>query len=242
MNFKDKYSNLISQVASDNLGNFAALSSPTLSKQETVTGLFEIIKNAKPRKFLNRRLIFIALINFFPRLIYMFSRLIFISIFNGAFTELLMAEMPMIFFKQKLVLYWGSPDYQWGFTTMDNTAEYTAKTALQNASPRYLRIAGDLISPREVKNVVSEITGQHFRFFSPGGKKLLGAIIKIIRKLAPGEKELYPAWQGMQYMHNMIDERSNMETLDNNRFSDIQWTGVRDLLSNHMKNLNQQKT
>ena len=45
MNFKDKYSNLISQVASDNLGNFAALSSPTLSKQETVTGLFEIIKN-----------------------------------------------------------------------------------------------------------------------------------------------------------------------------------------------------
>lgn len=82
VNFKDKYSNLISQVASDNLGNLAALSSPTLSKQETVTGLFEIIKNNKPRKFLNRRLIFIALIKFFPRLTYMFSRLIFISIFN----------------------------------------------------------------------------------------------------------------------------------------------------------------
>ena len=82
MNFKDKYSNLISQVASDNLGNFAALSSPTLSKQETVTGLFEIIKNAQPRNFLNRQLIFIALIKFFPRLIYMFSRLIFITIFN----------------------------------------------------------------------------------------------------------------------------------------------------------------
>ena len=82
MNFKDKYSNLISQVASDNIGNFAALSSPTLSKQETVTGLFEIIKNAKPRKHLYRRLIFIALIKFFPRLIYMFSRLTFISIFN----------------------------------------------------------------------------------------------------------------------------------------------------------------
>jgi hypothetical protein len=152
------------------------------------------------------------------------------SIFNGAFTELLMAEMPMIFFKQKLVLYWGSPDYQWGFTTMDNTAEYTAKTALQNASPRYLRIAGDLISPREVKNVVSEITGQHFRFFSPGGKKLLGAIIKIIRKLAPGEKELYPAWQGMQYMHNMIDERSKIDVLDNDRYPEIKWTTAKDLL------------
>ena len=82
MNYKQKYSNLISDVASDNLGNFAALSSPTLSKQETVTGLFEIIKNDKPRKLLNRRLILIAFIKFFPRLTYMFTRLIFISIFN----------------------------------------------------------------------------------------------------------------------------------------------------------------
>ena len=93
-----------------------------------------------------------------------------------------------------------------------------------------LRIAGDLISPREVKNVVSEITGQHFRFFSPGGKKLLGAIIMIIRKLAPGEKELYPAWQGMQYMHNMIDERSKIDVLDNDRYPEIKWTTAKDLL------------
>jgi len=164
------------------------------------------------------------------------------SIFNGAFMELLSNEMPMLFFKQRLVFYWGNADHRWGFTTMDNTAAYTARVALESSSPRYLRIAGDLISPLEIRTVVSNVTSQKFRLFRPGGQSLLGLFIKLTKKMAPAENELYPAWQGMQYMHNMIDERSNMETLDNNRFSDIQWTGVRDLLLNHMKNLNQQKT
>ena len=152
------------------------------------------------------------------------------SIFNGAFTELLTNEMPMILFKQKMILYWGKADHKWGFTTMDNTAEYTAKVAHDSSTPRYLRIAGDLISPREVKTVTSALTRQKFRLFRPGGKWLLGVIIKIAKKMAPGEKELYPAWQGMQYMHNMIDERSKIDNLDNDRYPEIRWTTVKDVL------------
>lgn len=155
------------------------------------------------------------------------------SIFNGAFAELLTNEMPMILFKQKMILYWGNADHQMGFTTMDNTAEFTAKVALDSSTPRYLRVAGDLISPRDIKNVVSEITGQKFRLFRPGGQSLLGVIIKIARKLAPAEKELYPAWQGMQYMHNMIDDRSKINKLDNDRYPEIKWTTVEELLENH---------
>jgi hypothetical protein len=153
------------------------------------------------------------------------------SIFNGAFTELLLNEMPLILFKQKTILYWGNAGYKWGFTTMDNTAEFTAEVALDASTPRYLRIAGDLISPQEIRTVVSTLTGQKFRLFSPGGKWLLGLFIKIAKKLAPGEKELYPAWQGMQYMHNMIDERSKMAKLDNDRYPEIRWTTVKDVLS-----------
>lgn len=155
------------------------------------------------------------------------------SIFNGAFTELLIDEMPMILFKQKMILYWGNKDYKLGFTTMDNTAEFTAKVALDSNTPRYLRIAGDLISPREVKVIASQVTGQKFRLFRPGGQRLLAIIIKIARKLAPGEKELYPAWQGMQYMHNMIDERSKIAKLDNSRYPEIHWTTVKDFLFKH---------
>jgi hypothetical protein len=155
------------------------------------------------------------------------------SIFNGAFTELLIDEMPMILFKQKIILYWGNKDYKLGFTTMDNTAEFTAKVALDSNTPRYLRIAGDLISPSEVKVIASQVTGQKFRLFRPGGQRLLAIIIKIARKLAPGEKELYPAWQGMQYMHNMIDERSKIAKLDNDLFPEIHWITVKDFLFKH---------
>ena len=157
------------------------------------------------------------------------------TVFNGAFTDLITDQMPLILFKQKIVLYWGSADYRWNFTTVEDTAVYTANAALDSSTPRYLRIAGDQINPREIKIVTSEVTGEKFRLLRAGGKGLLGMIIKIARKLAPGEKELYPAWQGMQYMHNMIDERSRVEKLDNDRYSDMHWTTVREVLINHQK-------
>ena len=152
------------------------------------------------------------------------------SIFNGAFTELLIDEMPMILFKQKIILYWGNKDYKLAFTTMDNTAEFTAKVALDSNTPRYLRIAGDLISPRAVKVIASQVTGQKFRLFRPGGQRLLAIIIKIARKLAPGEKELYPAWQGMQYMRDIMEGRIIFQKYDNERYSKINWTTVKEFL------------
>lgn len=155
------------------------------------------------------------------------------SIFNGAFTELITDEMHMILTKPGIILYWGDGNRKWGFTTMDNTAEFTAKVALDKSSPRYLCIAGDLVSPQEVKVIASEVYGQKFRLVSPGGKWLLGAIIKIARKFNAAQNELYPAWQGMQYMHNMIDERSKIEELDNDRYPEIRWTTVKDFLYQH---------
>ena len=159
------------------------------------------------------------------------------SVFNGAFAELVTDEMPFLLFKQKIVLYWGNPDYRWGFTTKDNTAEYTARVALDPSAPRYLRIAGDQISPREARAAVSELTGEKFRFFRPGGQGLLGFIIKIARKFQPAENDLYPAWQGMQYMHNMVDERANLDHLDNDRYPGIQWTTIKEVVREHLKQL-----
>lgn len=164
------------------------------------------------------------------------------SIFNGAFTDMLTNEMPMILFKQKLILYWGNADHKYGFTTINNTAEYTAHSALDAATPRYLHVAGDQISPRAIKDVVSEVTGNKFRIFRPGGQGLLGLFIKMARKFSPGENELYPAWQGMQYMHNMIDERSKIDTLDNDRYPAIQWTTVRDVLMKYQEGIHTKRS
>lgn len=102
-------------------------------------------------------------------------------------------------------------------------------------TPRFLSIAGDQISPKEIKSVMSDLTGQQFRFFRPGGQGLLGVIIRIARTIAPAKNDLYPAWQGMQYMHNMIDPRSDMPTLDNNRYPSLRFTTVKDVLTAHQK-------
>jgi len=158
------------------------------------------------------------------------------TIFNGAFMDMLTNEIPMIIFKKKLVLYWGNADHKMGFTTLDDTALFTANVALEESTPRYLRIAGDQISPREIREVMNKLSGQKFRLLRTGGLGLLSIIIKIARKISPGKTDLYPTWQGMQYMRNMMDERATLKTIDNNRYADMKWTMVKDLLSNHKLN------
>ena len=154
------------------------------------------------------------------------------TIFNGGFAELLTGRMPLILLKFKRVLYWGSADQRMDFTTIDNTAAFTACAALDSSAPRFLHIAGDRISARELAAVVSEVTGKQFRLIRAGDLGMLGTLITVARTLAPGKKELYPAWQGMQYMRNMFDGRA-IEPLDNLRYPGILWSTARDVLSAH---------
>jgi hypothetical protein len=77
------------------------------------------------------------------------------------------------------------------------------------------------------------VYGEKFRLFRPGGPGLLSFLTKVARTVAPGEGELYPAWQGMQYMQNMIDNRSNIDKLDNDRYPAMRWTTIRDVLTGH---------
>jgi uncharacterized protein YbjT (DUF2867 family) len=155
------------------------------------------------------------------------------TIFNGAFADMLTGQMPLILFKQKMVLHWGDANHPLCFTTVKDTAIFTANAALDANTPRFLRIAGDLQSPSEIQATVSEVANVPYRMFRTGGSALLGVIIKIARTFSSGEKELYPAWQGMQYMHNMIDKRSKIEALDNNRYS-MAWTSIKQVLSAHL--------
>ena len=153
------------------------------------------------------------------------------TIYNGAFAELLIGQMPLILFKLKRVLYWGNPDQRMDFTTMDDTAAFTARAALDPSTPRFLRIAGDQLSARDLTVLVSEVTGKKFKLFRAGSLGLLGALIGVARTVAPAEKQLFPAWQGMQYMRNMFDGRAKLDPLDNDRYPSICWVTARDVLS-----------
>jgi nucleoside-diphosphate-sugar epimerase len=153
------------------------------------------------------------------------------TIFNGAFTDMLTGQMPLILFQLRRVLYWEDADQRMDFTTIDDTASFTARAALDPSIPRFLRIAGDQLSARELTAVVSEVTAQKFRLFRAGGLGMLRTLIRVARTVAPGENQLYPAWQGMQYMRDMFDGRAKLEPLDNDRYPGIRWTTARDVLS-----------
>ena len=153
------------------------------------------------------------------------------SILNGMFTHLLTGEAPVVLFKLKRVVYWGDADQLLDFTAMDDAAEFTAAAALDSSTPRFLRIAGDQISARGLVDVASEVTKEKFKLFRAGGLSRYETLIKITRAILPSKRAVYPPWQGMQYMHNMFSGRAKLTPLDNNRYPDMRWTRVRDVLA-----------
>jgi nucleoside-diphosphate-sugar epimerase len=153
------------------------------------------------------------------------------SILNGMFTGLLTGEAPVILFGIKRVVYWGDADQLLDFTTIENTAEFTARTALDDATPRYLRIAGDVVNVKGLRKAASEATGKEFHLLRAGGLGGLQTMIKVTRALLPKKKEVFPPWQGMQYLNNMFTGLPKLDPLDNNRYADIHWTSVREVLS-----------
>jgi len=153
------------------------------------------------------------------------------SILNGMFTDMLTGQAPIVLFRFKRVMYWENADQPMDFTTIDDTAEYAAAAALDASTPRYLRIAGDTVTARELVEIASDVTGQRFRLFRGGGLRRLERLIKIMRTIVPGRTTLYPPWQGMQYLHNMFSGRAQLVPLDNDRYAGIRWTTVREVLA-----------
>jgi nucleoside-diphosphate-sugar epimerase len=153
------------------------------------------------------------------------------SILNGMFMDLLTGQAPLVLFKIKRILYWGSADQPLDFTTTANTAEYTAAAALDPTTPRYLRVAGEVATIRDLQAAATAVTGQRFRRLRAGGLWVLKLMIRITRRLVPAPKEVFPPWQGMQYLHNMFTGLPKFQSLDNDRYPDIQWTKVREVLA-----------
>ena len=153
------------------------------------------------------------------------------SILNGMFAHLLTGEAPVIIFKFRRVLYWGDADQLLDFTTMDDSARFTALAALDPSTPRFLRIAGDQLSPRGLAAVAGEVTHEKFKLLRAGGLRRYGSLIRLARSLSREADALYPAWQGMQYLHNMLSGQAKLEALDNARYPGFQWTRVRDVLA-----------
>jgi len=146
------------------------------------------------------------------------------SILNGAFADLLTGEAPIVLHKLRRVLYWGDADQAFDFTTKDDVADYTATAALDREAPRFLRIAGDVVSPRDLAALMTRLDHQSWKPLRAGGLVRLSALIRIVRTLSPKSDAPFPAWQGMQYVRDMSSGRGKLMALDNDRYGKTDWT------------------
>ena len=90
------------------------------------------------------------------------------SILNGAFMDMLGAEMPIIQPRIKRVLFWEDQDQLLDFTTKDDVAAFTAAAALDPTTPRVLRISGDTLSARDLAGTLTRTTGDRYRTLRVG--------------------------------------------------------------------------
>jgi hypothetical protein len=98
-------------------------------------------------------------------------------------------------------------------------------------APRILRIAGDVVSPRDLAALMTRLTGQPYRPFRAGGIGGLSAVIAPVRTLSAKTDDPFPAWQGMQYLRDMASGRGKLSPLDNDRYGKTDWARAQDVLA-----------
>lgn len=154
------------------------------------------------------------------------------SVLNGAFMDMLTGTIPIIQHSLRRVLYWGSADQTMDFTTIADTAAYTARAAMDPDTPRVLNICGARVNARDIAAAVSRVRGKRYGVLPAGTIGTLGVTIGVARKVAPGAQgEIYPAWQGMQYMRNLFAGEGMLDTpFDNDRYPGMVWTRLEDVL------------
>jgi hypothetical protein len=151
------------------------------------------------------------------------------AIFNGAFAEILTYNIPLLDYEKKMVGYWQDPDWPIDFTSMDDTAAFTAAAALDASTPQALHIASFRVTPNELVNLATEFLKMPFKLVRLGSLDDLRAYIKRERAAHPeGEHELYPQWQRAQYTLSMFS--SNRATLENNRYPQLKWSKLQDAI------------
>ncbi|KAG4028809.1 hypothetical protein MFRU_019g00970 [Monilinia fructicola] len=151
------------------------------------------------------------------------------SVLNGAFMELLTTgQIPVINDKWHRIMHFGSADQKLDYTTIPDTAAYTAAVAADsNPTPKFLRIAGSSVNAKDLAAIATKVRGKQYTPMWTGSVGFLQVIISILKFVIGGEKDkVFPPWQGMQYLENMVSGKGKLDPIDNHRYPDLEWTTV----------------
>jgi uncharacterized protein YbjT (DUF2867 family) len=155
------------------------------------------------------------------------------SVLVGAFTDMLTGQAPLVVPKLKRVLFWSDADQILDFTTKDDTARVTAQVALDDDAPRFVEVAGDRVSARDLARSMTRITGDTYRVQWAGTTATLAGMARVMRATDSDTTSAFPAWQGMQYMVSMYSGQAEMRHVDNDRYAGLTWTTAEDVLAGH---------
>ena len=152
------------------------------------------------------------------------------SVFNGAFSYVLRFGIPLLNQKEQSIAYYeGKSGWKIDFTSLEDTAAFTAAAALDDSAPRFLRIAGFRVSPEDLVPLSGKVYGTAFRLEHNGTLDQFKETIEKVRKAHPeGEHELYPAWQQMQYLYSMF--AAHHDEMDNERYAGLSWQTAEEAL------------
>ena len=148
------------------------------------------------------------------------------SIFNGGFADLMRYDIPFFDTKNKTIAFFeGKEDWKVDFTTKDETAIFTALVALDDDTPRDLRIASFSVSANDLEQLSEKYKGEKYQLVNKGSLEDFSASLKTWRASDPdGETNLYSKWQQAQYLHSMFFVHHT--SLDNDRYANLKWAPV----------------
>ncbi|WP_020421529.1 NmrA family NAD(P)-binding protein [Amycolatopsis sp. ATCC 39116] len=146
------------------------------------------------------------------------------SVLNGAFTEVMTAPfLEIVDWDNDTFAYWGDGDQPCDFTTVADTAEYTAEAALDPAvAGRPVRVAGDVLTMKEFHDALQRGSGRRLELRVRGDVDELEAEIRRRRAVATGPADFV----ALQYVWAMVTGKAKLDPLDNDRYPAVRPTGV----------------
>jgi len=80
---------------------------------------------------------------------------------------------------------------------------------------------------------VTRVRGKKYTTMWTGSVGFLRIMISIMKFLIGGvEDKIFPPWQGMQYLENMVSGKGKLDPLDNARYPEMEWTTIEMALRN----------
>jgi len=141
-----------------------------------------------------------------------------VHVLNGAFMdEFFASSCPLIDVKNKVARFWGEGDERFDVTSVEDTARYAAKAAIDRSLPSgKFAVAGQHISFQEIVDTVERVTSRTFKRERLGSLSDLRAWIADKRRADADPSAVVAG----SYQLLMLTAR-RLEQLQNHRYLDI---------------------